>query len=83
MNKYLIIIEKSKNGYSAYSPDVDGCIAVGDSIQECRDSMEEALKYHIELMIEMGYEVPKPTSRNAEFVKVNYIRKKPKELSVV
>ena len=83
MNKYLIIIEKSKTGYSAYSPDVDGCVAVGDTIEECRASMEEALKYHIELMIEMGYEVPKPISRNAEFVKVNYKKAKKKELSLI
>ena len=83
MNKYLIIIEKSKNGYAAYSPDVDGCIAVGDTVEECRTSMEEALKFHIELMIEMGYEVPKPTTRNAEFVKINYKKQKTKDFSAV
>ena len=83
MNKYLIIIEKSKTGYSAYSPDVDGCVAVGRTIEECKASMEEALKYHIELMIEMGYEVPEPTSRNADFVKVDYKKPKKKELSLI
>ena len=80
MNEYLIIIEKTKTGYSAYSPDIDGCIAVGDTKEECEISMTEALKYHIEFMLEKGYEVPKPRKREAEFVKINLRKKTRKEL---
>ena len=63
MNEYLIILEKTKNGYSAYSPDIDGCIAVGETKSECEQSMKEALKFHIEFMIEKGIEVPKSKGR--------------------
>ncbi len=83
MNEYLIVIEKTKTGYSAYSPDIEGCIAVGDTIEECEVSMKEALKYHIEFMIEKGYDVPKPKQRLAEFVKINYRKTKKKELASV
>jgi predicted RNase H-like HicB family nuclease len=71
MNEYLIVIEKTKTGYSAYSPDIDGCVAVGDTKEECEYSMKEALKFHIDFMIEKGYEIPLPNKRTAEFVKIN------------
>ncbi len=83
MNKFLIILEKSKTGFSAYSPDVDGCIAIGDTIQECRNNMEEALKFHIDLMLEKGYDIPIPTTRSADFVKINLFKNKRKELAVM
>jgi predicted RNase H-like HicB family nuclease len=82
MNEYLIIIEKTKTGFSSYSPDIEGCIAVGDTKEECELSMKEALKFHIQLMIEKGYEVPKPKGRIAEFVKISVRKSKRKELSV-
>ena len=83
MKKYLIIIEKSETGYSAYSPDVDGCIAVGNTIDECRTSMEEALKFHIELMLEKGYEIPKPSTRRAEYFNYRERKLKKKRFEVV
>jgi predicted RNase H-like HicB family nuclease len=83
MNEYLIVLERTKTGYSAYSPDIDGCIAVGDTKEECEDSMKEALKFHIEFMLEKGYDVPKPKRREAEFVKINLRKSKNKELSLV
>jgi predicted RNase H-like HicB family nuclease len=75
MNEYLIVVEKTKTGYSAYSPDIDGCIAVGDTKEECEASMKEALKFHIDFMIEKGYEIPLPKKRTAEFVKINFRQK--------
>jgi len=83
MNEYLIVIEKTKTGYSAYSPDIDGCIAVGDTKEKCEISMKEALKFHIEFMLEKGYEVPKPKRREAEFVKINFRKSKGKELAII
>ena len=83
MNEYLIVTEKTRTGYSAYSPDIDGCIAVGDTKEECEFNMKEALKFHIELMIEKGYEVPKPKRREAGFVKIGFKKSKSKELAIV
>ncbi len=83
MNEYLIVIEKTRTGYSAYSPDIDGCIAVGDTKVECETNMKEALKFHIEFMLEKGYEVPKPKRREAEFVKINFRKSRKKELATV
>jgi predicted RNase H-like HicB family nuclease len=68
MNKYLIIIEKTEDGYSAYSPDVTGCVAVGDTKREVEKNMREALRFHIELLVEKGYPVPKPTMSDAMYV---------------
>lgn len=70
MNKYLIIIEKSKTGYSAYSPDVPGCVATGKTMSETEVSMKEALEFHIEGLVEEGLPIPKPSSIIAEFVSI-------------
>ena len=70
MNKYLIIIEKTNTGYSAYSPDVEGCVAVGKTNKECEKNMREALQFHIELMIEKGYEIPLSFTKSAQFIDV-------------
>ncbi len=70
MNKYLIIIEKTDTGYSAYSPDVEGCIAVGTKEKECEQNMRQAIKFHIELMVEKGYDVPLSSAKSAQFIDV-------------
>ena len=46
--KYLVIIEKIKNNYSAYLPDVSGCIATGKTIEETKKNIKEALLIHLE-----------------------------------
>ncbi|MEI6091015.1 MAG: type II toxin-antitoxin system HicB family antitoxin [bacterium] len=81
MNEYLIVIEKTRTGYSAYSPDIDGCISVGETKEECEQNMKEALKFHIEMMLENGYEVPNPKKREAEFIKINYRKALKKQLT--
>ena len=50
MKKYLIVIEKTVTGFSAYSPDLDGCIATGASREEVERNMREAIEFHIEGM---------------------------------
>ncbi|MDO9140454.1 MAG: type II toxin-antitoxin system HicB family antitoxin [Methylobacter sp.] len=67
--KYLIIIEKGENGYSAYSPDVPGCIAAGDTEEETRTLMKEAIMFHLEGMAEDGEELPKAKTI-AEYVEI-------------
>ncbi len=62
MDNYLIIIEKSENGYSAYCPDVPGCIAAGDTIEETRKLFLEALEFHFKGLQEDGLPIPAPSS---------------------
>ncbi len=60
MDKYLIIIEKSQTGYSAYSPDVPGCIATGQTIEKTIVNMKTALKLHLRALLDDGEEIPSP-----------------------
>jgi predicted RNase H-like HicB family nuclease len=62
MSKYLIVIEKTGTGYSAYSPDLPGCVASGPTSEVTQDEMKEAIEFHIEGLRLNGYEVPKPSS---------------------
>jgi len=60
--KYLIVTEKTSTGYSAYSPDLEGCVATGSTSEEVVENMREAIKFHIEGLREEGYEIPEPRS---------------------
>ena len=67
--KYLIILEKTSTGYSAYSPDLPGCISAGDTAKETEANMREAIEFHIEGMREEGLTIPVPQSR-ASYIEV-------------
>lgn len=58
--KYLVIIEKGKNNYSAYSPDILGCVSTGKTVEETIKNMKEALEFHLEGMIASGENIPNP-----------------------
>jgi len=58
--EYLIIIEPTGTGFSAYSPDLQGCITVGETVEQTRENMEEAIELYIEELIESGENVPVP-----------------------
>jgi predicted RNase H-like HicB family nuclease len=58
MVKYLIIIEKAGNNYSAYSPDVPGCVATGNTINEVKDNLKKALEFYLRGLKEDGLPVP-------------------------
>lgn len=60
--KYLVIIEETKTGYSAFSPDLPGCIATGSAKEEVEKNMKDAIAFHIEGMDQEGLEVPQPHS---------------------
>ena len=60
--QYLIFIEKTATGYSAYSPDLDGCIATGSSREEVEQNMREAMDFHLEGLRHEDYSVPPPSS---------------------
>jgi predicted RNase H-like HicB family nuclease len=63
MYRFSIVIEKAGENYSAYSPDLPGCIAVGDTIEETQHNMEEAMRFHVEEMIADNEPIPVPQSR--------------------
>ncbi|MEO5722294.1 MAG: type II toxin-antitoxin system HicB family antitoxin [Chthoniobacterales bacterium] len=69
MNRYLIIIEETPTGYSAYSPDVPGCVATGRSRPEVESEMHDAIAFHLDGLREEGLPLPKPSSI-AEYVEV-------------
>lgn len=62
MRKYLVIYEKSKAGYSAYVPDLQGCTSAGATREEIEKNIVEAIKFHLELMEDEGLLIPIPTS---------------------
>jgi len=59
--KYLIVIEKTNTGYSAYSPDLDGCVAAGSTKEETLNNMKEAMEFHLEGLLHVGHQyIPQP-----------------------
>ena len=60
--KYLIVIETTKTGFSAYSPDLPGCVATGKTLKQTEKYMKEAMLMHVEGLKEEGYETPRPQS---------------------
>ena len=69
MNRYLIIIEETSTGYSAYSPDVPGCVATGRTRPDVESEMHDAIEFHLEGLREEGLPIPKPSS-TAQYVEV-------------
>ena len=60
--KYAILIEKGSHNYSAYLPDVPGCVATGATLQEVKQKMQEALQFHLEGLLEDAEAIPEPTT---------------------
>ena len=67
--KYAVVIEKSEGSYGAYVPDLPGCIAAGESEDEVKKLIQEAIEFHIEGLKKNGEPVPEPTSK-IEFIEV-------------
>lgn len=67
--RYAVVIEKAGNNYSAYVPDLPGCVAVGDTIEETEAEIRSAIEFHIEGMIEDGLSIP-PSAARALYVEV-------------
>ncbi len=67
--RYPLVIESTGTGYSAYSPDVPGCAAVGDTKQETRRNFQDALAAHFQAMRELGEPIPEPSS-SVDYVEV-------------
>lgn len=60
--RYAIVVEKAGNNYSAYVPDLPGCVATGSTIEETEREIREAIELHIEGMMEDSLPIPQPTS---------------------
>jgi len=60
--KYLVVIEETATGFSAYSPDLPGCAATGASREEAEALMKEAIEFHLEGLSQQGAELPLPRS---------------------
>jgi predicted RNase H-like HicB family nuclease len=61
--RYAIVIEKAENNYSAYVPDLPGCVATGATVEEVEAQIREAIEFHLEGMREDGLPIPAPSSR--------------------
>jgi predicted RNase H-like HicB family nuclease len=60
--RYAVVIEKARRNYSAYVPDLPGCIATGATLAQVEDSIRKAIRFHIEGLREDGLPVPQPRS---------------------
>ncbi len=62
MKRYPIVVEETETGFSAYSPDLPGCISTGATRREVEANMREAVEFHIEGLRLEGLPVPEPTN---------------------
>jgi predicted RNase H-like HicB family nuclease len=69
MYRFLVVIEKANGNYSAYSPDLPGCIATGKTVEETERNMHKAIQMHVQGLLEDGLPIPKAQSV-AEYVAV-------------
>ena len=67
--RYAVVIEKGEHNYSAYVPDLPGCVSVGGTLDEVKAEIREAIAFHLDGMREDGTPIPQPSSR-AEYVEV-------------
>ena len=63
--KYLIVVEKTETGFSAYSPDLLGCVATGATEEETEANMKEAIAFHVEGLKQEGFPLPLPSAKSA------------------
>ena len=63
MSEYTIIIEKAEGNYSAYCPDLPGCVATGGTVAETIERMKEAIAFHIEGLRKEGLPIPEPSTK--------------------
>ncbi len=60
---YAVVIEKGETSYGAYVPDLPGCVAVGETLEEVETLMNEAIQIHLEGMREDELPIPEPTTK--------------------
>lgn len=67
--RYAIVIEKAGSNYSAYVPDLPGCVSTGSTVEEVEVQIREAIEFHLDGLREDGVPIPEPSSR-VEYVEV-------------
>ncbi len=65
--RYAVVIEKAESNFSAYVPDLPGCVATGESVIEAERNIREAIRFHIDGLLEDKLPVPEPSAR-AEYI---------------
>jgi predicted RNase H-like HicB family nuclease len=68
--RFLVVIEKADGNYSAYSPDLPGCVATGATRQEAEANMHQAMEMHVQGLIEDGLPIPEPQA-SAEYIAIH------------
>ena len=61
--RYAIVIEKAGSNFSAYVPDLPGCVATGATVEETESKIREAIEFHLDGLREDGIAIPQPASR--------------------
>ena len=67
--RYMVVIEEGEKSWGAYVPDLPECVAVGETEDEVKKLIQEAIKFHLEDLTESGAEIPPPTSKS-DYVEV-------------
>jgi predicted RNase H-like HicB family nuclease len=62
MKRYAVVIEKAGGNYGAHVPDLPGCVSTGDTLEDVRRNIQEAIEFHLEGMREDGVDIPEPTT---------------------
>lgn len=60
--RYAVVIERAEHNYSAYVPDLPGCVATGQTVAEVEQEIREAIRFHLDGLREDGLPIPAPTS---------------------
>ncbi len=67
--RYAVVIEKTEANYSAYVPDLPGCVATGETLEETERLIREAIEFHLQGLREDGQHIPPPNSK-VEYIEV-------------
>ncbi len=62
MKRYAVVIEKGETSYGAYVPDLPGCVAAGETVEEVETLIREAIQFHVDGLREEGLPIPEPTT---------------------
>lgn len=62
VSRFSVVIEKDRDGYFAFSPELQGCYAQGDTYEEALENIRDAISLHVEGRLETGEEIPQPES---------------------
>ncbi len=67
MGDYAIVIEKGETSYGAYVPELPGCVAVAETLEEVETLINEAIQFYLEFMQEQGLPIPEPTGERSGY----------------